>query len=68
MKYKDGIFFALGVPVIENKDGTVEGRQCRMIDYIRRVVISEKEETRCINDEIKRVGGLAANRDHGINV
>ena len=44
IKYKKKMCFAFGVAVIENEDGTVEGRRYKMIDYTGKVVVSEKEE------------------------
>ena len=42
-EYSDEMRFAFGVAVVENLDGTREGRCCEMIDYTGKTIVSHND-------------------------
>ena len=55
VKYESEIRLCLGVASVLMPDGKVIGKRAKLIDYTGKLIISEEEHERRINDEIERV-------------
>ena len=55
VKYDDEIFICLGVTSVKTPRGKIEGRMAESIDYTRKVIKSEEEFKKKIQNEIERV-------------
>ena len=53
-KYDDEICICLGVASVKMPCRKIEGRRAELIDYTRKVIISEEELNEKIKDEIER--------------
>ena len=55
VKYDDEICICLGVASVKMPCGKIEGRRAELIDYTRKVILSEEEFNKKIQHEIECV-------------